>query len=106
MNYYYAMHKDFAEKLLLKMRPKAAPHGDFYVIGEMVEGFEGEILPLHEAGLDETGETGVTPEQLRVLVDSKLAEVHIGKLIIMTKPQGRWLQANHPAFKSVVKEEI
>ena len=102
MNYYYAMHKDFAKKSLLKMRPKAALHGEFYVVGEMIEGFEGEILPLYEAGLDESGEAGVTPDQLKALVDSKLAEVHTGKLIIMTKPQGRWLQANHPAFTTPV----
>lgn len=100
---YYAMHKGFAEPIL-DMFPGASWHGEFRVVGAPPQNFQGETLDLYLAGFDETGENGLTPVQFKALVDVKAAEVFTGKLIIMTKPQGKWLEKNHPAFMTEVVE--
>lgn len=100
LNMYASKHKSFSDDLL-DQYPDAAPHGEFYVIGEVPTGIdETDILPLYKLGLDETGESGLTPTQFLDLVTTKLAQVYVGQWIIFTKPQGRLLKAEHPAFKS------
>ena len=98
---YYAIHKDFAAPMLTTY-PDAALHGEFYVIGEMPKNFDSEPLELYKAGLDNTGEYGLTPSQFLALVNAKLSQVYVGQLIIFSGPQGRLLKAENPAFKSLV----
>lgn len=113
-NLYYAQKKTFCDELkaqgsptitVLSDYPTPAIHGAFYVVGSMPKGYDGETLDLYLAGLDETGENGLTPIQFKALVDSELSKEHTGKIIIMTKAQGKWLEKNHPAFMSAVTEE-
>ena len=114
MKLYYAQEKTFAESNLehspqltvLTMFPKAAMHGEFYVVGAAPKNFDGETLDLYLAGLDETGENGATHAQFKSIVDNALAQEFTGKLIIMTKAQGKWLEANHPAFMSAGENEL
>lgn len=44
---------------------------------------------------------GMSPSLLTGLIDFMRAEEHTGKLVIISKSQGRWLYDNHSAFKPV-----
>jgi hypothetical protein len=108
------MNKEHAEPLL-SMYPKAAQYDDkkLILIAEYPEGFDGETVELNKLGfnegdaVDEDGNDieGLTPEQLNQIVDTMLAEEPTGKLVIISKAQGRYLYANHPAFKPEVTDE-
>lgn len=98
MSYYYVMHKDFAAPLLAASPHAAKYDGDtddtkqLRLGGVMPPNFDGEIVRICD--LD------ITMDELSGMVDALRAEKHTGKLIILSKPQGRWLYDNHKAFKS------
>ncbi|MBL4763765.1 MAG: hypothetical protein JKX67_00550 [Colwellia sp.] len=91
---YYAMHKDFSQPLI-DMFPHAAAHGDFHVVGQRPEKFLGETLDLYTVDLD---------DEFKEIVDTAIAATYTGKLIVMTKAQGKWLEVNYPAFQSSLSE--
>ncbi len=99
-NAYYIMNIDFAEPLLSK-HPKAPLYDDGKLVltGDMPEAFEGQIVDLYSEGF---GEDGLSENQLNARVNILRSGAPSGKLIIASKPQGRYLYENHPAFMPVV----
>ena len=99
MSYYYIMHRDFS----VLNHDAAKYDGDtdetklLRLAGDMPVNFEGEIVRICD--LD------ITMGELSDLVDVMRAEEHTGKLVIISKPQGRWLYDNHEAFKPIQEEE-
>ncbi len=89
---YYIMHKDFSV-----LGDVAKYDGDtdetkqLRLSGVMPPNFQGEIIRICD--LD------ITMDELSAMVDKLRAENHTGKLVILSKPQGRWLYDNHAAFK-------
>jgi len=85
------MHKDFATPLL-DMYPEAATYNSDTLIltGEEPAGFNGDVVRICDQELSES--------ELVSLVDGMLNETPTGRLVVLSKPQGKYLHANHPAF--------
>jgi hypothetical protein len=88
---YYIMHKDFATPLL-DMYPEAATYNNKTLVltGEEPIGFAGEVVRICDQQLSD--------EELVSLVDKMLTETPTGRLVMLSKPQGKYLHANHSAF--------
>jgi putative lipoic acid-binding regulatory protein len=91
------MNKDFA-KPLLDMYPKAAKYDDENLIltGEMPTDFNGDIVRICDQKLSNNALVSV--------VDNMRKETPTGRLIILSKSQGKYLKANHPSFIDIEAE--
>ena len=102
---YYIMNKNFAT-IMLDKHPKAALYAEDTLVltGEFPEGFDGTIVDIAAAEALEPEE--FDPEALVAQVDALMATTHTGKLVILSKAQGRYLYDNHPAFMPEVEPEV
>ena len=117
-NVYWVMAKQFAD-IILATSPNAAQYDEDPVSGEMqliltaIEpvGFTGTTIDLSLQGFIETpnpddpDEVGLSPTELTATVDNMRAAEATGALVILSKPQGKWLRKNHPAFMPKVSED-
>jgi hypothetical protein len=106
---YYVMNIDFAEPLLTK-RPNAAKYdGDTLVLSiDPPEDFQGTVVNIADEGFNPTGEPdieGLSIKQLNARVNLLRSNAPGGKLVILSKAQGRWLYENNPLFMPTVTEE-
>ena len=74
--------------------------------GTMPSGYEdAETLDMYLAGFNPTNDPeqeGLTTDELIALVDANLEALWTGKLVIVSRTQGKWLHVNHPAFKPTI----
>ena len=102
MKYYYILAKEFAEPIL-SMHPKAAQYNDKKLILSRTEpkDFKGEVVDLSQ--IDDNNEEETSYTNLVLTVNQMLLEVPTGRLVkISITPQGKYLYANHLAFKPEV----
>ncbi len=96
---YYVMHKDFSV-----LGDVAKYDGDtdetkqLRLSGVMPPNFQGEIIRICD--LD------ITMGELSTLTDMLREEEPTGKLVVLSKQQGRWLYDNHEAFKPTPTQDF
>jgi hypothetical protein len=99
---YYLMYAEFAEPLLAK-NPHSVPYDGVklllsgsYPIG--FEGIENRICDLGFNPTEDVEQTGLTTTQLISIVDALRAKEPNNNMAVVSREQGKWLYANHPAF--------
>lgn len=107
---YYLMYAEFAQPLLNK-NPHSVPydHNKLVLSGSYPIGFTGVENRVCDLGFNETGDaelTGITPVQLASIVDALRAQEPNENMAIVSRAQGKWLYANHPAFMPVITDDI
>ena len=105
---YYLMYTEFAEPLLTK-NPSSVPYdgAKLMLSGSYPTGFTGIENRLCDLGLNENEDpelTGLTPLELTSIVDSLRAQEPNANMALVSKSQGEWLYANHPAFMPEIAE--
>jgi len=89
-----AIHEDVKEWIDSKWdNPATHGNGQLIVVGERFykEYDEANVINLEQYGLDETGENGLTGEQLITHVMGLLTGEKTGKEIWLSKAQGQYL---------------
>ena len=96
---YYLMNEEHASPLLAR-HPKAArcDNGLIVFTGDMPKDFDGEIVDISVME--------ITDEQMVVKINRLRVEIHTGKLVILSRAQGKYLGVNHSSFKQPVSKEI
>lgn len=87
--------------------PEAARYdgGDLVLTGEFPEGFTGDVNEMYKLGLKHgDSNEGMSTEGLMNSMSSLRADASAGKLIQLSKPQGKYLHANHAAFADEPEE--
>lgn len=106
---YYVMNINFAEPLLVK-RPNTAIYdsGSLVLSIDPPDDFQGTVVNLADEGFNPTDDPdleGLSTTQLNARVSLLRSQAPDGKLVIISKAQGRWLYENNSLFMPPVTQE-